>query len=179
MNKETQQKDLKSSKIPKFADKNWLTVGANTTRMPHESRIQNVSQQAVIDGDCFDPTTFSLHLIQITDYDSEFVEPKNWRYYKSIRQYRFNDTEDLFDLNCITDTQAKQIAEALKHILLLGDDLVVHCLAGICRSGAVVECAEAIGFQKCNNFRLPNALVKRKIMQALGVAITAQTSSFN
>lgn len=179
MNKETQQKDLKSSKISNFADKNWLTIGANTTRIPYESKIQNVSQQAVIDGDCFDPTTSSLHLIQITDYDSEFVEPKNWRYYKSIRQYRFNDTEDLFDLNCITDTQAKQIAEALKHILLLGDDLVVHCLAGICRSGAVVECAEAIGFQKCDNFRLPNALVKRKITQALGVATTAQTSSFN
>ena len=169
----------KEIKVSKFSDKNWFSIGTNKMKNNSVSKIQNVSQQAVIDGDCFDPTASNLHLIQITDYDSEFVEPKNWRHYKSIRQYKFNDTEDLFDSNCITDLQAKHIAEALKHVLMLGDDLVVHCHAGICRSGAVVECAEAIGFQKCNNFRLPNALVKRKIMQALGVAVTAETSCFN
>ena len=78
MNKETQQKELKSSKMSKFSDKNWFSIGTNKMKNKSVSKIQNVSQQAVIDGDCFDPTTSNLHLIQITDYESEFVEPKNW-----------------------------------------------------------------------------------------------------
>lgn len=100
----------KESKVSKFSDKNWFSIGTNKMKNNSISKIQNVSQQSVIDGDCFDPTTSDLHLIQITNYDSELVEPINWRYYKSIRQYKFNDTEYLFDLNCITDMQALGVA---------------------------------------------------------------------
>ena len=141
--------------------------------------IENISKQDCVLGWHFDPTKVSTVLIQIAEHFDDFCTPKYKEAFKAICQFKFDDTEDVFDLNCSTDTQAKQIAEALKYILVLGDDLVVHCLAGICRSGAVVECAEAIGFQKCDNFRLPNALVKSKIMRALGVAVTAQTSCFN
>lgn len=140
------------------------------------SKVENVSQQDIIEGKHLCPSSNKVHLIQICNEESEHVEPKYWKLFKSIRQYKFNDTEDCFDIDCITDVQAKNIAQSLKDILSREEDLVVHCNAGICRSGAVVACAEELGFEKCCNFKLPNSLVKRKIMQALGLGITKETS---
>jgi predicted protein tyrosine phosphatase len=45
---------------------------------------------------------------------------------------------------------------------------VVHCAAGICRSGAVVEVAVMMGFVDTNMHRIPNSMVKYKLMQQLG-----------
>ena len=48
-------------------------------------------------------------------------------------------------------------------------NVVVHCTAGICRSGAVVEVATMMGFADCDNFRQPNLRVKHKMMKVLGL----------
>lgn len=49
-------------------------------------------------------------------------------------------------------------------------NVVVHCHAGICRSGAVAEVASLVGFQVLDGLRIPNVLVKKKLMQALGLS---------
>ena len=46
--------------------------------------------------------------------------------------------------------------------------VVVHCHAGVCRSGAVVEVGVMMGFDDTEVFRSPNLLVKHKMMRALG-----------
>jgi hypothetical protein len=47
-------------------------------------------------------------------------------------------------------------------------DVVVHCVAGICRSGAVAEVGVMMGFDDAEAFRSPNLLVKHKMMRKLG-----------
>ena len=46
--------------------------------------------------------------------------------------------------------------------------VVVHCHAGVCRSGAVCEIGVMMGFNDTEVFRSPNLLVKHKMMQVLG-----------
>ena len=47
---------------------------------------------------------------------------------------------------------------------------MVHCHAGICRSGAVVEIGSMLGFTATDRFRQPNLRVKHKMMKVLGWA---------
>jgi len=47
-------------------------------------------------------------------------------------------------------------------------NVVVHCFAGICRSGAVCEVGVMMGFEDTGRFRSPNLLVKHRMMRALG-----------
>jgi hypothetical protein len=47
-------------------------------------------------------------------------------------------------------------------------DVVVHCVAGVCRSGAVCEVGVMMGFNDTEVFRAPNLLVKHKMMKKLG-----------
>lgn len=47
-------------------------------------------------------------------------------------------------------------------------NVVVHCVAGICRSGAVCEIGVMMGFRDTQEFRSPNLLVKHKMMKSLG-----------
>jgi protein-tyrosine phosphatase len=64
----------------------------------------------------------------------------------------------------ISDQQAEDIASILIRAFEENHDVLVHCVAGACRSGAVVEVAEMVGFTECPRFRLPNARVKSKLM---------------
>jgi len=47
-------------------------------------------------------------------------------------------------------------------------NVIVHCHAGICRSGAVVEVASMMGFTPTDRYRQPNMRVKQKMMKVLG-----------
>jgi hypothetical protein len=47
-------------------------------------------------------------------------------------------------------------------------NVVVYCVAGVCRSGAVCEVGVMMGFDDCEGFRSPNLLVKHKMMKNLG-----------
>jgi protein-tyrosine phosphatase len=69
----------------------------------------------------------------------------------------------------ITDAQAAELVRLLQHALEHRMNVVVHCFAGICRSGAVVEVATMLGFVDPGRFRLPNMRVKRKMMEVLGL----------
>ena len=48
-------------------------------------------------------------------------------------------------------------------------NVVVHCHAGVCRSGAVAEVGITMGFEDTGVFRAPNLMVKHKLMKALGM----------
>jgi hypothetical protein len=61
----------------------------------------------------------------------------------------------------------------LRHALDNYMHVVVHCHAGICRSGAVTEVATMMGFTPTDRFRQPNLRVKHKMMRALGLTYDA------
>ena len=130
--------------------------------------IENVAASDVSIGFHHDAGTNSM-LISICD-------PAGWRpeakySFKERHNFEFLDAEDTDgfpDEAKISDAQAKQIVELLKHALDNRMNVVVHCMAGICRSGAVAEVGVMMGFNDCEKFRQPNLRVKHKLMTQLG-----------
>ena len=131
--------------------------------------IENVSKSDIILGHHMDPGSNAM-LIQIMDPAEGFPTPKYK--FKEVHQFEFLDVEDKdgFPDECkISDEQAIEIVRLLKHALDKSMNVIVHCHAGICRSGAVVEVATMIGFTATDRYRQPNLRVKHKMMKALGL----------
>ena len=134
--------------------------------------IENVSWDDVKHGNHTDMGDNAI-LIQISDPASFFPEPK--AAFRAIDKFEFLDAEDT-DIErygeepLISDYQANKLVCILQNALTDNMNVLVHCHAGICRSGAVVEVASMMGFTPTDRFRQPNLRVKRKMMQALGWA---------
>lgn len=130
--------------------------------------IENVSRDDVRKGWHFDAGSNSM-LIQIVDPASGFPEPKH--NFKEVHQFEFLDAEatDGFPDECkCTDVDAQRLVKLLQRALDEHMNVVVHCHAGLCRSGAVVEVAVMMGFVNPERLRIPNLLVKHKMMKVLG-----------
>lgn len=139
--------------------------------------IENISWDDCKNGWHYDCGDNSM-LIQIADPATFFPEPK--RTFKEVHQFEFLDAEDddKFDDDFkISDAQAEQIVGLLKHALDNRMNVVVHCHAGICRSGAVVEVASMMGFTPSDRYRQPNLRVKHKMMKVLGWTYDANEKS--
>ena len=88
-------------------------------------------------------------LIQISDHDMAFPIPKHT--FKETHQFTFLDIEEdgmtntgdgkMIDLSefAITDEQSTELVRLLQHAMENRMNVVVHCHAGVCRSGAVCE----------------------------------------
>lgn len=130
--------------------------------------IENVAASDVSLGFHHDAGPNSM-LISICD-------PAGWRpeakyNFKERHDFEFLDAEDEdgFPENLkISDAQAEEIVDLLKRALDNRMNVVVHCMAGICRSGAVAEVGVMMGFEDCEKFRQPNLRVKHKLMKELG-----------
>ena len=130
--------------------------------------IQNVSMSDIRAGFHVDPG-FNSMLIQIVDPASEFPQPKYQ--FRETHQFEFLDAErdDKFpDEAKITDAQAQELVRLLQHALEQRMNVIVHCHAGVCRSGAVAEVGVMMGFDDTESFRSPNLLVKHRMMKVLG-----------
>jgi predicted protein tyrosine phosphatase len=91
--------------------------------------------------------------------------------FREVHRFEFMDVErnDNWPEEAkITPVQAEEIVRLLKHALENRMNVVVHCMAGLCRSGAVAEVGVMMGFDDTERFRSPNLLVKHSLMKALG-----------
>jgi predicted protein tyrosine phosphatase len=130
--------------------------------------IQNVAMVDVAKGHHFNAGENSM-LIQIVDPGMEFPTPFNK--FKEVHQFQFLDLEkddDAPEELKIQDEQAEQLVALLQHALDKCMQVIVHCVAGVCRSGAVCEVGVMMGFDDTEVFRSPNLLVKHKMMKVLG-----------
>jgi len=106
-------------------------------------------------------------LISITD-------PAGWRpeamhTFKERHDFEFLDADDGFPEEClISDAQARDLVILLDYARTNNMNVVVHCTAGLCRSGAVAEVGIMMGFGDTERTRIPNIRVKHKMMKALG-----------
>jgi len=66
------------------------------------------------------------------------------------------------------------LVDLLQYALDNSMNVVVHCHAGICRSGAVTEVATMMGFTATERLRIPNLLVKHKMMKVLGLTYDSE-----
>jgi hypothetical protein len=149
--------------------------------------IENVSRDDVRKGTHTDMGSNAM-LIQIADPAAGFPTPlKN---FKEVHQFEFLDIEDstpndgspqgvfLSEFK-ITQEQANELVRLLKHASDNHMNVLVHCHAGICRSGAVVEVGEKLGFTSTGRWRLPNLLVKRLMLNACGISYTQQQEEYD
>ena len=139
--------------------------------------IENVSKSDVFNGHHFDAGPNSM-LIRIQDPATEFGKIKYP--FKEVYEFEFLDAEDAdgFEDECkIQDEQAAEIIRLLQRAQENRMNVVVHCHAGICRSGAVVEVAIMMGFTPSDRFRQPNLRVKHKMMKVLGLTYDSDEKS--
>lgn len=142
--------------------------------------IENVSWDDVKNGWHTDMGDNAM-LIQIADPATFFPEPKHT--FKEIHKFEFLDAEDTDverwggDEFFITDFQAAELVESLQYALANSMNVLVHCHAGICRSGAVVEVGSMMGFTPTERYRQPNLRVKHKMMKVLGWTYDADEKS--
>lgn len=132
--------------------------------------IQNIAASDV-------PTGFHVAvgdnsmLIQIMDTGTTWW-PTPKHNFKEVHRFEFLDIEkndECIDpaMKC-SQEQANELVRLLQHALENRMDVIVHCFAGICRSGAVCEVGVMLGFNDTERFRSPNLLVKHQMMRALG-----------
>ncbi len=139
--------------------------------------IQNVSMKDIKQGYHIEAGENSM-LIQIVDPAYEFPTPA--KKFKEVHRFEFLDIEkdgltndgsgnwtDMSEF-AVTEEQAQQLVTLLKTALDNRMNVVVHCHAGVCRSGAVAEVGVMMGFDDSESFRSPNLLVKHLMMKALG-----------
>jgi hypothetical protein len=131
--------------------------------------IQNVALSDIQKGFHINPGINAM-LIQIVDPCMEFPTPKYE--FREVHQFEFLDLEkdDMPSAEefKITDEQAQQLVDLLQKAYGQRMNVIVHCVAGVCRSGAVCEVGVMLGFDDTEVFRSPNLLVKHKMMKALG-----------
>ena len=132
--------------------------------------IENVSWDDVKHGWHTDMGDRAI-LIQIADPATFFPDPKNkffWSYKFEFLDAEDSDVERFGEEPLFSDSQAEEIVGILRAALRENRNVLVHCHAGICRSGAVVEVASMMGFTPTNRYRQPNLRVKHKLMKQMG-----------
>ena len=131
--------------------------------------IQNVAMSDIKKGLHIQPGENAM-LIQIADPAYGFPEPKYQ--FKEVHQFEFLDIEEndfaLEESMRCSHEQAQELVRLLQHALDNRMNVIVHCHAGVCRSGAVCEVGVMMGFDDTEVFRSPNLLVKHRMMKALG-----------
>ena len=131
--------------------------------------IQNVALSDIKKGFHINPGENAM-LIQIVDPPGDFPTPKYT--FKEVHQFEFLDVEEkdevLDEAMKCSHEQAAELARLLQHALANRMNVIVHCHAGVCRSGAVCELGVMLGFDDTEAFRSPNLLVKHRMMKALG-----------
>lgn len=121
-------------------------------------------------------------LIRIGDPCFDFalpqgVSPLVWA---GVYTFEFLDVDEPENEFAIREDQAAELANVLRNAAANRFHVVVHCYAGIARSGAVVEfLTRHLGYTDVEGvYRNPNILVLNSLEKAAGVAITETTSMF-
>ena len=131
--------------------------------------IENVAAADIPIGFHRDPGANSM-LISIADPASWRPEAKHQ--FKERHNFEFLDVEEkdevLEEAMKCSHEQAAELVRLLHHALDNDMNVVVHCFAGVSRSGAVCEVGVIMGFQDTESFRAPNLLVKHRMMKHLG-----------
>lgn len=129
--------------------------------------ISNVSKDNVSRGHY--AKSDNMLMIRI-DHDNDFPPvmgsiPKHVEYFNflDIDQYDKDLTGGLF-----SKADCERIVNIFKKCIEEDMDIVVHCLMGVSRSGAIADVASSLGFNitRDSQYRIPNAYIRSKLLDA-------------
>jgi hypothetical protein len=86
-------------------------------------------------------------------------------------QFRFDDTTDPDNAHAIQPEQAQELFNLLSNCITLEWNVLIHCVMGKCRAGAITHAAEALGqflglpVTITDHGAIPNVLVKSMILR--------------
>lgn len=106
-------------------------------------------------------------LIRLHNPDYEFPEGES----EFLREVFFHEVYELGidDSYIIPEETIEKLAKLISDAKEREQNIVVHCHAGISRSGAVVEVATMMGYKDIGRHRNPNRVIKEKLRKALGI----------
>lgn len=125
--------------------------------------INNQSLFNVISG--FHMLSENVNLIRVVDPDMSFSKVAHISSFKNVLELKFFDND-----NAPCYKILDKIHDFLISSLDNNQDVLVHCVAGINRSGAIAQYGEALGFQYIvpNNMGMTcNAVLKSALMEKL------------
>ena len=98
-----------------------------------------------------------------------YSQPRPKHKYVSEHYFELYDSEwfsEVGNPGYINEDIAKELTDILKVALDNDNDVVVHCAAGVSRSGAVCEVGEMMGFDVFGGrHRQPNVVIKKLMME--------------
>ena len=133
--------------------------------------IQNVSYMAFVEGSHRDPGENAI-AIQILSkerddfgFSGSFVEfPVSPYEFHEVHRYLIDDT---YSEDCIDHKDAVDIVSVLQKAYSNNWNVIVHCAAGVSRSGAVCEVGTIMGFDDPRTLRIPNVVIKKKLLEII------------
>ena len=132
--------------------------------------IENVSFHGMQKGMHYDPGPNGIW-ISITDPTMEPAKPafkfSEWHEFHFLDIDKSSPMWNAMSEFAITPEDGKKIADILTGAFQKGRNVIVSCVAGLCRSGAVVEAGVACGFQDTGVVRAPNVMVKNTILREM------------
>lgn len=138
--------------------------------------IENCAASDISSGFYYTNPGANSMLIQITDPKTWETLNSHWfpepeHKFKEVHQFEFLDIEAA-DFSYeeswrFSEKQADDIAKLLIHALESDMNVIVHCFAGVSRSGAVCEIGVKLGFEDKHSYRSPNELVMFRLKQSL------------
>lgn len=126
--------------------------------------IQNVSRKEAVHSAHVDPGEGAF-LISINDPDLGPIDPK-FAFHETLALF-FLDVEESEEKHAPTAEDAEKILAFLRKAKEQNRNVIVHCTAGVCRSGAVVEAGVVMGFDDTGRWRSPNLLLKGLLLQRI------------
>ena len=134
--------------------------------------IQNISRRACQTGQHLPGSV----LIQISDVGLAFPTP--YHTFDVWEKFHFDDVANEDSPNAISVEDGHAIYDILRLALSYNRNVIVHCTAGLCRSGGVVAAGIRMGFDDTGTIRQPNTLVTKRVLQPSGLVIDETTSVF-
>lgn len=83
------------------------------------------------------------------------------------------------EVNYLSGDDIESITSVIKRAKEDNKDLIVSCIAGLSRSGAVVQAAVDFGFIDAGSHRKANIDILLDLKSSLGISINQHTSAFN
>lgn len=155
---------------PNPLDKTGLEPLPFRQKIAYTPFIENVSFHGMQKGMHYDPGPSGVW-ISITDPAMAPAKPafkfSEWHEFHFLDIDKTSADWDEMKGFAITEEDGKKIADILMNAFFEGRNVIVSCVAGLCRSGAVVEAGIARGFQDTGVARAPNVLVKNAILKEM------------